>query len=229
MSDFDKEAERERLREKYESEAEDRAETQRMSQLLLRGATMTNKHCDRCGSPVFRYDDQEFCPNCQDEAAEGAAEAAVDDGPDAAAAAVEESEQATTGASPGAEADAVDGADDEATTAADAATATDTTPDATTDVGQQSAESQPTGGETTAGQAGRGRTGGPDRTAGAITERTATDRAPPAGDLGEARASLVRTLTAMAERAEAAEDPRRARELLGAAREAAEAIAALDR
>ena len=69
--DFDKEAERQRLREKYESNEEDREVTERMSELLLQGATMTNRHCDTCGSPLFRYQGQEFCPTCQMEAAAG--------------------------------------------------------------------------------------------------------------------------------------------------------------
>lgn len=67
MSGFDKEAERERLREKYEQDQENRAATQRMSELLLKGATMTNSHCDACGDPIFRHDGQEFCPTCQAE------------------------------------------------------------------------------------------------------------------------------------------------------------------
>ncbi len=72
MSEFDKEAERKRLREKYESEQEDRETTERMSQLLLQGATMTNRHCDDCSSPIFRYQGQEFCPTCQAEAQQAA-------------------------------------------------------------------------------------------------------------------------------------------------------------
>ncbi len=65
MSDFDKEAEREKLRQQYENEKEERKSTQRMSELLLQGATMTGKHCDTCGDPIFRYDGNEFCPTCQ--------------------------------------------------------------------------------------------------------------------------------------------------------------------
>ncbi|WP_135303495.1 Sjogren's syndrome/scleroderma autoantigen 1 family protein [Haloarcula amylovorans] len=65
MSDFDKEAEREKLREKFEAEEEKREATEQMSELLLKGATMTNAHCSDCGDPVFRYDGQEFCPTCQ--------------------------------------------------------------------------------------------------------------------------------------------------------------------
>jgi hypothetical protein len=47
------------------------------------------------------------------------------------------------------------------------------------------------------------------------------------GDLAEARASLVRALETNARRAERCEDPRRAKEYLAAAREAAEALSAL--
>jgi len=72
MSDeFDREAERERLREKYGDDEEERAATQRMSELLLKGATMTNRHCGECGDPVFRHEGQEFCPTCRREVAEG--------------------------------------------------------------------------------------------------------------------------------------------------------------
>ena len=77
MSDFDKEAEREKLREKYGEEEEKRKATEQMSELLLKGATMTNAHCTDCGDPIFRYDGQEFCPTCQkpvarDQSEEGA-------------------------------------------------------------------------------------------------------------------------------------------------------------
>jgi uncharacterized Zn finger protein (UPF0148 family) len=65
MSDFDEEAERERLREKYEQDQQDRQATEKMSELLLQGATMTNAHCSDCGDPVFRYEGQEFCATCE--------------------------------------------------------------------------------------------------------------------------------------------------------------------
>ncbi|WP_435319889.1 Sjogren's syndrome/scleroderma autoantigen 1 family protein [Haloarchaeobius sp. TZWSO28] len=65
MSEFDKEAEREKLRKKFAKEEEDRKTTQRMSELLLQGATMTNQHCDTCGDPIFRHKGQQFCPSCQ--------------------------------------------------------------------------------------------------------------------------------------------------------------------
>ena len=48
------------------------------------------------------------------------------------------------------------------------------------------------------------------------------------GDVAAARASLVRKLNALARQAEATEDVGRSRELLSAAREAAEALAAID-
>ena len=53
--EFDKEAEREKLRRQLEREEEAREATEHMSDLLLKGATMTNKHCGECGDPIFRY------------------------------------------------------------------------------------------------------------------------------------------------------------------------------
>ncbi|MDS0220242.1 hypothetical protein NDI54_02635 [Haloarcula sp. S1AR25-5A] len=82
MSDFDKEAEREKLREKFEQEEDNRAATEQMSELLLKGATMTNAHCSECGDPIFRYDGQEFCPTCQKPVARDAQENGADS-PDA--------------------------------------------------------------------------------------------------------------------------------------------------
>ena len=79
MSDFDKEAEREKLREKYGEEAEKRKATEQMSELLLKGATMTNAHCTDCGDPIFRYDGQEFCPTCQKPVARDQGESDADD------------------------------------------------------------------------------------------------------------------------------------------------------
>lgn len=64
MSEFDKEAEREKLRKQFEHEEERRQTTQEMSELLLKGATMLNIHCADCASPIFRHEGQEFCPTC---------------------------------------------------------------------------------------------------------------------------------------------------------------------
>lgn len=65
MSDFDKEAERKKLEKQFEQDKRKRENTERMSELLLQGATMTDTHCDTCGDPLFRYEGQEFCPSCQ--------------------------------------------------------------------------------------------------------------------------------------------------------------------
>lgn len=73
MSDFDKEAEREKLRERFEDDDEDQM-TARMSELLLQGATMTNTHCDTCGNPLFRHNGQTFCPHCDHEETESTAQ-----------------------------------------------------------------------------------------------------------------------------------------------------------
>ncbi|RDZ66240.1 hypothetical protein C5B90_07825 [Haloferax sp. Atlit-12N] len=228
MSDFDKEAERQRLREKYERDEKKRQSTQRMSELLLKGATMTNKHCDNCGDPLFRYEDQVFCPTCQaegqvasnaDQDAEQAAEAAVE--ADASEAGVEASSGRATES-----AETADAAD---ATSADAGTPGTERPQA------GARQPEQVGGNRVADEARHdptgtnGRAAAPQsRTSGEQgTERRA--RREVAGDVTDARESLVRTLTWAAERAESTDDPRRATEYLTAAREAAEAISALDR
>ncbi|WP_411964903.1 Sjogren's syndrome/scleroderma autoantigen 1 family protein [Haloferax sp. YSMS24] len=218
MSEFDKEAERQRLREKYERDESKRRSTQRMSELLLKGATMTNKHCDQCGDPIFRYDGQEFCPTCQ---TQGQAAASADADADSAAEAVAEAEatpdagEATTAsqqaddagqATAGATAQETDGQSNIAAGAAQNATADPGHPrDAS-----PTADPRPT--ETSA-----------------TTRRTSSARQTQSDEVASARESLVRTLTWAANQAESTDDPRRAREFLAAAREAAEALAALDR
>jgi len=205
MSDFDKEAERQRLREKYEEDEADREVTQQMSELLLRGATMTNKHCDRCQNPIFRYEGDEFCPVCQG-AVEGQraadAEAAADTGAEAEAQAGESA--AATAGTP-----SVGG--QSAPETAEAGQSPDRT--------QPTERSQAEGAQSTEQAETAQRAQSPERTAPAADP----------GDLGEARASLARTLTDLAGRAESAGDVGRQRDLLAAAREAAEAIEALDR
>jgi len=213
MSDFDKEAEREKLRKKFADDEEKRADTQRMSELLLKGATMTNKHCDRCGDPLFRYNGQTFCSTCQAEGAGGPADAesAADDtqpagdtegqAPRTAEPPVDRSAAGREGSPeprseptgdprpepPGAVQDGPAGA-----------TRTDRSAEATAAVGSEPRGSS-VGGETAA-----------------------------AGSLSAARQSLRRTVRRFARAAEETDDPRRARELLTAAREAAETLAALD-
>lgn len=76
MSEFDKEAERERLREKFAQDEAERASARHMSELLLQGLTMTDRHCPECGAPLFRDDERTFCPECERDVAEGSHEAA---------------------------------------------------------------------------------------------------------------------------------------------------------
>ena len=206
MSEFDKEAERERLREKYERDREKRASTQRMSELLLKGATMTNNHCDACGDPIFRYDGEEFCPTCQAPDAD-----AEDDSPAAAT----DADAAETGAdAAGVDADVAE-TDADARAVRDEA---DTEPRPSAPAVARDRRPAPTGGDADPPAAARSRGAAGSRGAG-------TGSAP---DLDDTRASLSRTLDRFARAAEETDDPRRARELLAAAREAAETLAALD-
>ncbi|MDZ5812698.1 Sjogren's syndrome/scleroderma autoantigen 1 family protein [Halorubrum sp. AD140] len=202
MSDgFDKEAEREKLREKLADDEQKREHTQRMSELLLRGATMTNRHCDDCGDPIFRQDGREFCPTCH----------------------------------------TVDAADVEGN-AADASDAPGDTTDTQRRAVDAPGDADPPTGEN--GAAGS-RSGTPDPSS-ASNPSSAPARVPdrPEGaadpvaspadvtgseSVADARASLARTLNRFAVAAEETDDPRRARDHLQAAREAAEALAALDR
>jgi uncharacterized Zn finger protein (UPF0148 family) len=226
MSDgFDKEAEREKLREKLADDEEERAHTQRMSELLLQGATMTNRHCDDCGDPIFRKDGQEFCPTCHtvDAAdAEGADPAAA--GQSATSTADGQSPSTTGGESPPPAAEngangpqrvdreptgsgsgpAAETSDPSVTEAADPSTATGSTA-----TGSAPTESTPT--------------------AGASGQEVASPASTGSESVADARASLARTLNRFAAAAEETDDPRRARDHLQAAREAAEALAALDR
>jgi len=192
MSDFDKEAEREKLRKKFADDEEKRADTQRMSELLLKGATMTNKHCDRCGDPLFRYDGQTFCPSCQ-------AEGAVDPQADA------------NGAAPGSEA----AAEQQPQSRADQPTQSQPEQPAQSQAGQPHQPVSPA--SSVDGQRNKRESAGVDDQLRAQSD-----------SLTEARQSLRRTVTRFAQAAEGTDDPRRARELLAAAREAAATLAELD-
>jgi len=217
MSDFDKEAEREKLRKKFADDEEKRASTQRMSELLLKGATMTNKHCSRCSDPLFRYDGQTFCPSCQ---AEGAA---VDPQAEAEANGAEPEPETAPDEQP---------ADPQGRAMRESAEPSQSTqPQAGQPTGSQPGESvQPQAGESARPQTGRspepvspvGSEQNKTGSGGVETRLTAST-----GDLTEARESLTRTLTRFARAAEETDDPRRARELLAAAREAARTLADL--
>jgi uncharacterized Zn finger protein (UPF0148 family) len=208
MSEFDKEKEREKLREKYERDQKKREATQRMSELLLKGATMTNRHCDVCGDPIFRYEGQEFCPTCD---AGGGAAAESETAGDATGESGEAAEAAGEPTTPESSQASADGQ-----TAASQPPATGTAAAPTADaVSEREPEQPPTTPEPPA------RAEQPAR-----TRPSAGGRGE--GDLDAARASIRRTLTRHAEAAERAEDPRRARDHLAVVREAAEALAALD-
>lgn len=201
---FDEEAVREELREKYADEADDREATARMSDLLLQGATMTNQHCDRCGNPIFRYEGQSFCPQCQ---------------------------------APGQQ------ADQQAGQQAGQQSARRSGEQAAAQGGQQSGESAVGQDD----QPARQRASGGQRTASdarhtAEPPEPAPERASPPqprhesdADLpapqpgGESVDALESSIAALARRGASADDPRTAREYLEAAREAAEALAALRR
>ena len=210
MSDFDKEAEREKLREKYERDQEKRKSTQRMSELLLKGATMTNRHCEECGDPIFRYDGQEFCPTCQQAGGEQAS-AATGAGNDPA----QTAGNATT------------------ETAGDAAATTRTGTDGqpksagggTVDSGGESIKVKTSVESTDSAPVG-GSSGTTTETAETTTTTEAVEHE---GDLGAARESLIRSVERYARAAEKTDDPRQAKDHLAAAREAAEALNALSR
>ena len=230
MSDFDREAERERLREKYEQDKKERESTERMSELLLQGATMTNAHCSQCGDPVFRYDGQEFCATCERPVdRQGGADSGGDESGDTG----EETEaQSVEVTSPDENTRVVfgdegDGSGDDVTPERETADSSrrqtpPTDGHQTTDKDQQTPSTD--GQRTAPGAEGR-HDGERDPVAPADTSREHYDE----GGVETARASLVRTLAASSRRAEAAGDPQRAREHLETAREAAEALAALRR
>ena len=243
MSDFDEEAERERLREQYEQEQQDRQATEKMSELLLQGATMTNAHCSDCGDPVFRYEGQEFCATC---------EKAIDRGDGAGEGAAEDGEGDVAGADDGS-----GGTDDEAPDRIpeDTEHVQVTPPDETRvrfgsgdadgvdepgpEHGRDSAGEEPQDSPTrpSADAGGPQREPAPERVPSVDPSPGTADRGGASADrdagtggdstLPGARASLERTLARLTRQAEAAEDPTQAREYLAAAREAAETLAAL--
>lgn len=201
--DFNKEAEREKLREKYEHDKEKREATEQMSELLLQGATMTNAHCSQCGDPIFRYEGQEFCPTCEkpvdrDDSAEGEDEDSDDD-----------SIQVTT---PSDDARVSFGQGDDEEVVENGAE----TPEGSVEERAQAQQNQP--------QQQRQRQTQPRQPAPSADVQTG-------GEAGTAaaRETLVQTLTRFSQQAAAADDPARAQEHLAAAREAAEALAALRR
>ena len=219
MSDFDEEAEREKLRERFAEDEEKRETTAQMSELLLQVATMTNSHCDTCGNPLFRYDGQTFCSTCQ----------RAENGETATDATATADDTAAAGEATAAENETVD--DSRQIPVDDPRDETATEPD-------RAAESQPS--ETTATTERPKSTPTDDRRAPPSQARAnATGSggdphssrdghsAGSADDLAATEASLSRTLRRLANAAEEIDDLGRAREHLAAAHEAAEALEAV--
>ena len=100
MSEFDKEAERERLREKFAEEEADRDSARHMSELLLQGMTMTDRHCPECGAPLFRDGDRVFCPECERQVVEDGTSGADGSQPHHADQPLDVSAAGATGVSP---------------------------------------------------------------------------------------------------------------------------------
>ncbi|MFP8955565.1 Sjogren's syndrome/scleroderma autoantigen 1 family protein [Natrialbaceae archaeon A-CW3] len=221
MSDFDKEAEREKLRKKYERDQQDREATQRMSDLLLKGATMTNTHCDVCGDPLFRQQGTTFCPGCHG-------------GPEGVEAAVSD-EQRETGdqqsaamAGSGANErsnDAGTGAPDHPTVADPTAGTADGRSNATPEsrrVDRPSPEQQSTSAPTESSSPAS-----KERSPQYPTTTGTKPSAPVDGTLETATDALVTALERFSTAAAEADDPRYAKECLEAAHEAAETLGAL--
>ncbi|NIB98193.1 Sjogren's syndrome/scleroderma autoantigen 1 family protein [Halobacterium sp. R2-5] len=208
---FDEEAVREELREKYEDD--DRGETERMSELLLQGATMTNQHCDRCGNPIFRYEGQSFCPNCQQAAEQGQAA-----GQGQTAGQQDTSQQQADGQQPEPEPSADARANDQQVREASEASRQ------VRETSQQPQETAQQAGDA-AGAAGGRESASPPPSQNQPRQSGQSGGAPS----GEGAAALESSIAALARRAAGTDDPRRAREFLEAAREAAEALDALRR
>jgi len=237
MSDFDKEAEREKLREKYGDDEDDRAATEQMSELLLKGATMTNAHCNDCGDPIFRFDGQEFCPTCQkpvdrgDGATDEAGEQAEQSGSDIEVTTPEEDATVQFGGDTPAR-DNQAQADGERTDPIGESTRT---PESTGDTDKPTAERDPqprrapsvdpapTETPNSDGHA----TAPPTADAGHTPAQSSADtgRSSASAHLTNAQVLLAQTVEQYAQRARDTESPREATEYLEAAREAAETLA----
>lgn len=243
MSDFDKEAEREKLREKYERDKADRQATQRMSDLLLKGATMTNTHCGTCGDPLFQQDGTTFCPSCH-----GNPDAVQGTNLEA-----QPAEEATPEPASSADADKRNDSTAEATADADASELGDTPSESPTVASEPVRPADDADADAGAAQDGTDRPSRVDRSTESsqsvqtppsqVTSSHATDdnraqrdehhmpssRSPPSTasqhtDLETARASLVDALEKFSRNAAETDDPRYAKECLQAAREASEAL-----
>jgi len=217
MSDFDKEAERERLREKYEHDEQKREVTERMSELLLKGATMTNAHCQDCGDPIFRYDGQEFCATCQK-----AVQRDTGDAEDESADEPTDAESSDEGAATNGDREEIHVAEPDETRVQFGG---DESADEEPDAGVEDAPTDGTAVDTPETDAAPSQP--------APTQQPPQPSQPSSvdpgeyGDLAAAAASLSRDVTRLAQQAEAADDLGQKRALLEATEEAADALAAV--
>jgi uncharacterized Zn finger protein (UPF0148 family) len=247
--DFDRQAEREKLREKYERDQAKREASERMSELLLQGATMTNRHCPECQSPVFTYEGTAFCPTCEREITEDseaerseASERASGGSGAASSEAVRreasnrasgERERPASSEAERSEADAEPAADDvdaagRSAANGDSATAggaDDATPAANSDAAPSAG---PDAGEEPAPEETRPATT-PERRPARVDpparrEDAGGDRREERRGLADAEAALVREITNLTRRAEETRDVSRKRDFFAAAREAAETL-----
>jgi uncharacterized Zn finger protein (UPF0148 family) len=232
MSDFDREAEREKLREKYEEDKEKRQASERMSELLLQGATMTNRHCKECHSPVFRYEGDEFCPTCQQVVDEDGnfVGPAADQGQ---AQSRDQQPAAANGQQPTAEDAGTEPVEqaEPAEPAEPAASTERTAPERHADeraMDDQSRETQqpaePTENRPAPARDRRPARVDPPARREASADESAGREERAGGDLGEAEAALVREITSLTRQAEETRDIGRKRDLFAAAREAADTL-----
>jgi uncharacterized Zn finger protein (UPF0148 family) len=227
MSDFDKEAEREKLREQFAADERERASTQRMSELLLQGATMTNKHCDVHGDPVFRQNGEEFCPTCRTEGQSTPASAestGADSSPEPDASRTAPGHDGRADEQPTNDRGSVADAADARPSAGAESEVDGRRPDPSSAVEESSADLSPEDIAGTDWQADAAPS--PASTPASDTNQGARGSRSPT-DLGDARGSLARTLTRLAEEAERTDDLPRAREYLAAVEDAANALAAV--
>jgi uncharacterized Zn finger protein (UPF0148 family) len=233
MSDFDREEERRKLEEQFGEEAEDRERTERLSDLLLKGATMTDIHCPECGDPIFQHEGRQFCPSCQREVAGGEGEQATA-GQAAAQDPLADAGNAPDPSTDGHEVEVETPSPDESEQ--DSGPAAEVEPAEATEPGTQSATpDQPEPGQSEPPQPDPSPapdttppSGGSQPSGGARS--STTPQVPTGGDgsgLMPARQHLTRTVNRLAQQAAAEEDPGRKREFLAATREAAEALSAV--
>lgn len=243
MSDFDREKEREKLREKYEQDKQKREASERMSELLLQGATMTNRHCPECHSPVFRHEGQEFCPTCQQVVTEDGdlvdpadAGAGADTGADSEAASnasPDTDAQTDTDAEPAPSADAHEPSASEAAPergrdpGADAPAEAEPEPDvdrrpATTDERRPARVDPPARSEPSEPST-------PDAHESTGRRKAPRDRRPTGSGFDSTEATLADEIAALTQQAAETSDIGRKRDLLAAAREAAETLQTIRR